>query len=73
MSIHIFDDEYTGPRWTYGCTIRPAARFNIPEGYICDSQKEHPQFRSFGTVDYPIALTEEQLNHYDMVFIKESN
>ena len=72
MSIHIFDDEYTGPRWTYGVTLRPAIRFAIPEGYICDSQKDDSNFR-YCTVDYPMALTEEQLNHYDMILVKESN
>ena len=45
MSIFIFDDEYTDPRWTYGVTIRPVARFNIPEGWIVDSQKENKKYR----------------------------
>jgi hypothetical protein len=68
MSIHIFDDEYTGPRFTYGCTIRPPARFSIPEGYICDSQRDNPRFR-YGTVDYPAPITQEEADHYDMILV----
>lgn len=70
MSIFIFDDEYTGPRYTYGVTLRPVTRFNIPDGWIIDSQKPHPSFR-YGTVDYPHRLTVEQKNHYDMVTVAE--
>ena len=70
MSIHIFDDEYTGPRWTYGVTLRPAIRFAIPEHYICDSQREHPNFK-YGTVDYPEPLSRWQLDHYDMIFVRK--
>ena len=66
MSIFTFDDEYTGPRWTYGVTIRPVARFNIPEGWIVDSQKENKKYR-FGTVDYPFELSQDDLTHYDMI------
>lgn len=70
MSIFIFDDEYIGPRWTYGVTIRPIARFNIPDGWIIDSQNSHPKYRH-GTVDYPHRLRDEEVSHYDMVLIIE--
>lgn len=67
MSNFIFNEDYTGPRVTYGLTIRPVARFNIPDGWIIGSQKAHPDFRRYGTIDYPFELTQEQLHHYDMI------
>lgn len=72
MSIFIYHEDYTGPRWTYGNTIRPAARFSIPEGYIVGSLNyRNPEFERFGTIDYPFPLTPEQASHYDMVLVSE--
>ena len=68
----IFDDEYTGPRFTYGLTLRPLARFHIPDGWIIDSDKYDKDFPRYGIVDYPVELTAEQLYRYDLVFVKES-
>lgn len=71
MSIFIYHEDYTGPRWTYGLTLRPAARFNIPDGFIIGSQQTHPSFKSFGTIDYTEQLTPEQVSHYDMVLVSK--
>lgn len=73
MTNLIFDDEYIGQRFTYGVTLRPVARFNIPDGWIIDSQKQHPDFKRFGTIDYPERLPEDVANHYDLVLISGQN
>lgn len=67
----LFDDTYTGPRYRYGLTIRPLARFNVPDGWIIQSDRPHKDFPRYGTVAYPFPLTEEQMHHYDMVEVKE--
>jgi len=69
MSNFIYDEDYTGPRWTYATLLRPPARFSIPdEGWIVGSKKDHPKYRH-GTIDYIRQLTEDELCHYDMVLI----
>lgn len=62
----IFDNEYTGPRWTYGLTYRPISIGAIPKGWIIDSQKDHPDFPTFGVVDYPRQLTEKEVCSYEL-------
>jgi len=62
----LFDEDYTGPRFTYGLTYRPAARFSIPDGWVIGSNKEHPDFPKFGTVDYPVKLSDEELYKFEL-------
>lgn len=44
---------------------------NIPDGFIIGSQQAHPNFKSFGTIDYPEPLTSKQASHYDMVLVSK--
>ncbi len=69
MTTTIFDDEYNGPRWTYGLVYRPLARFAVPDGWIISSNKDHPAYRH-GTIDYPHQLPERDLKAYELVEVK---
>ncbi len=62
----LFDEDYTGPRFTYGLRYRPLARFAVPDGWIIGSNKDHPEFPNFGIVDYPFELSDKQLHSYEL-------
>lgn len=66
----LFDDEYTGPRWTYGMTYRPIGIGAIPKGWIINSQKDYSGFH-FGTIDYPRELTEKEVRNYELTAVKD--
>ena len=61
----LYDDDYTGPRFTYGLNYRPLGYAQVPEGYILFSDKENKDYK-FGTVDYPKPLTDTQVNSYQL-------
>lgn len=65
----LFDDDYKGPRWTYGMTYRPIGIGAIPKGWIINSQKDHSAFR-FGTIDYPKELTEKEVRSFELTEVK---
>jgi hypothetical protein len=67
----IRDEEYTGPRYTYGLSYRPAGYSHMPDGWIVGSEKEHPAFPSFGTVDYPRPLTDEEVQSFQLDTVHE--
>jgi len=67
----LFDDTYTGPRWTYGLRNRPLSIGAQPRGWIIDSLKgegDGGRFR-FGTIDYPRELTPEEVSGYELEFV----
>jgi len=61
----LFDDDYPGPRWTYGLTYRHATLGAVPRGAILLSERQHPDYRH-GTVDYPRPLTAEECRAFDL-------
>lgn len=63
----LFDNEYAGPRFTYGMTLRSASIGTVPDGRIIDSTKSSPDFSVFGTIDYPRKLTENELYLFELV------
>ena len=65
---HLFDDTYTGPRWTYGLTYRPLSMASVPKGAIIHSDRAHPAYRH-GTVDFPRQLTDEEIAGYELALI----
>lgn len=69
MKDVVFDDEYTGPRWTYGCQYRPVWVGSVPSGWIVGSLRESPDFR-YGTVDYPRALTDKEIHSYELTEVQ---
>lgn len=62
----VYDDTYTGPRWTYGLSHRPLAAFAVPGGWIIQSDRADPAYR-YGTVDYPRALSDTEVASYELV------
>ena len=68
----LFDDTYTGPRWTYGLRNRPLSIGAQPLGWIIYSLKgEGGRFR-FGTIDYPRELTPEEVSDYDLAVVPKA-
>jgi len=68
MTKVLFDDSYNGLRWTYGLQYRPLAKAQVPDGWIIQSNREHPGFR-FGTVDYPFQLSKEKAQNFQLIEI----
>lgn len=66
----LFDDEYSGPRFTYGLTFRPAGIGTVPKGRIVGSNKSSADFPVFGTIDYSRKLTEDELYQFELVKVK---
>lgn len=62
----LWDDEYTGPRYTYGLPYRPLVPYGAPAGWILKSDRPHPDF-PFGTVAYPSPLTAGQMQGAELV------
>lgn len=58
----------------YGLRKRPLMPGAIPLGFIENSWKVHPKFM-FGTIDYPMALSKEQVANYELVslFVHEAS
>ncbi len=64
-----YDEDYTGPRYTYGFRNRPAGIGCQPNGRIIGSGKQHKDFRH-GTFDWPFELNEEQLYSYELTKVE---
>lgn len=64
----LYDDEYGGPRFTYGLTYRPLDYGSIPDGWIVFSDRIHPDFY-FGTIDYPFELPERLVKSFQLTQI----
>ena len=68
---HVFDDEYTGPRWQYGLRNRPPGAGAVPRGFIIGSHRPDSLMFWHGTLDYPFALTEEEAEGYELTFVAD--
>ncbi len=66
----LFDEDYTGQRWTYGLTYRPAGYAQVPDGYIIHSDKPNKAFR-YGTLDYGRKLTDREVKGFELTLIKK--
>lgn len=67
----VYDEDYKGPRYRYGMRNRPLQIGAQPKGWIIGSDKPHPDFKNFGTIDYPFPLTKEELYSYELVDLGE--
>src|SRR5512139_3650794 len=65
MGQNLYDESYKGDRYTYVLRVRPLAQYNVPNGWIIGSGKPHPASQ-FGTVDYPVPLTDEEMSHFTL-------
>ena len=61
----VIDEEYEGPRWTYGLKFRPMMMGAQPKGFIIGSEREHADWR-YGTVQYPRELTAAEMYSFEM-------
>lgn len=64
----LFDDTYTGDRYTYGLTYRPVGGSNIPEGWIIWSDRPSTVF-AHGTIDYPAELPASKVEHFQLTLV----
>ena len=64
----IFNEEYDGPRHTYGMKHRPPGYGNIPKGFIIGSDKPHHKF-TYGTIDYSVPLTQHEKDSYELTSV----
>lgn len=65
MARFEIDEEYEGPRWTYGLKFRPMMMGAQPKGHVIGSERDHPDWR-YGTVQYPRALTDEEMYNFEL-------
>ncbi|HAM57622.1 MAG TPA: hypothetical protein DCQ64_20295 [Candidatus Rokubacteria bacterium] len=72
MAETLYDDTYTGDRWTYGLTYRPLGYAQVPAGFIVWSDRPHPDFR-FGTIDYPEPLPERVAQQASLTLVAVMN
>lgn len=70
MATIIFDDEYTGTRYTYGLNSRPVGYAQVPAGWIVQSNRKDSRF-NFGTIDYPFELTPEQVYSFELTPVQK--
>jgi hypothetical protein len=63
----IFDEDYTGPRWTYGLTHRPAGIGCQPHGRIVGADRKNDTRTLFGSIQYPRELTQVEIEGYELL------
>ncbi len=67
----VYDNDYNGPRYMYGCVARPACYGSVPDGQIIGGQRESKgemaDFPNFGTISYPYPLTQGQVWDFELV------
>lgn len=62
----IYDEGYSGLRYTYGCRSRPPMIAAVPNGRIVGADNpEHPSF-AFGTISYPAPLSQKDIDGYEL-------
>lgn len=63
----LYDDEYHGPRYRYGLTLRPLGA-GVPRGWITFSDRPSTDPRCpFGTVDYPAPLSDFEVSQLSLI------
>ena len=72
---HVFDEDYTGPRWVYGMRNRPPMLGAIPRGFIIGSHRTGIELVSaghrHGTIAYPVMLSDHDVDAYELTFIEQ--
>lgn len=74
MTALIWDDQYTGPRWTYALLIRPFSSFNLPSdtAIIAGSSKPHAKY-PHGTFQTCEPIAEEHVKHFTLELLEAPN
>lgn len=66
----LFDEDYTGPRHTYGMRYRPLQIGAQPKDWIVGSLRDHPDYRH-GTIQYPRPLTPDEIKSYELTLLPD--
>ena len=66
MNNPIFDDEYSGPRWRYGLSLRPVSAGGVPRGFVVFSDHPDARFPTFGTIDFPFPIDPDVIVQMDL-------
>jgi len=72
----IFTEDWGGERHKYGYTNRPHGMCHQPKGYIIFTLDEGVRIPEkgvrHGTIEYPFALTDHEVNSYELVPLPQS-
>lgn len=71
MPTPIFSEDYRGPRWTYGLLFRPVASCHLPKGWIIGSEGKHPDYKLFGTIQFPFKLSDQDVAAFELELVEE--
>ena len=66
----LFDDTYTGIRYTYGSKYRPFTSLMVwhPD-WIIGSNRSHSSFPNFGTFDSSTKIDDDKVNQWELVLV----
>lgn len=71
----VFTEDWTGPRFRYGYTLRPFAMCHQPKGFLIGDLDQ--DFRDpaagirHGWIGYPFRLTDDEVAAFELVFMGE--
>jgi len=68
----VYDDTYSGPRFVYGLTYRPAGFAQVPDGRIILGDRKDSRF-NHGTVQYPRKLSEAEVDTFQLTYLGKVN
>jgi hypothetical protein len=68
----VYDEDYTGPRFTYGLTYRLAGYAQVPDDRIVFGDRKDTRFR-YGTIQYPRRLSDREVESFELTFVGESH
>jgi hypothetical protein len=69
----LWDEDYHGPRWRYGMRYRDFSQlpFSLQgEAVVQVGGRKHPNYPSFGTVDFPRELTKDEARKTELEFVE---
>jgi hypothetical protein len=66
----IFDEDYTGPRWTYAMAHRPPGIGCQPDGRIIGADKPKDERGFYGTIQYDRELTDQEVYRFELEFVE---
>jgi hypothetical protein len=71
FSVPVHDADYTGERYTYGVTKKPAGFGGSPKGRIIGADKKGGDFKH-GTIDYPRKLSPEEIRQFGLTPVSDN-
>lgn len=65
----IWTDEYHGPRWRYGLSLRPPNWGGAPDGWIAGTWVERVPGFAHGAIEYPFELDPRTVSQASLVLV----